>query len=178
MEIYSKLDTIPRGGVSDRLINGCMVLEGGAWRGLYSQGVLDALMMEDISLSTVIGVSAGAMSALNYVSGQIGRAPRFNLTYRHDTNYCGLGALKRDHGITGFHYLFEKMEEMETLNHTRFDDPNRRLVVTATDCLTGKQAYFEKGSCDIETAVRASATVPYVSLPVMIDGRPYLDGGI
>ena len=25
--------------------------------------------------------------------------------------------------------------------------------------------------------VQASATVPYVSLPVMIDGVPYLDGG-
>ncbi len=178
MKVYSKLDSIPRGNVSDRLINGCMVLEGGAWRGLYSQGALDALMQEDINLSTTIGVSAGAMSAINYVSGQIGRGPRFNLTYRHDSNYCGFGAMKRDHGVTGFHYLFEQMEEMEPMNHERFDDPNRRFVVTATDCLTGRQVYFEKGSCDIQTAVRASATVPYVSLPVMIEGRPYLDGGI
>ena len=56
-------------------------------------------------------------------------------------------------------------------------DPSRRLAVTATNLNTGKITYFEKGNCDIFRAVQASATVPFVSRPVMIDGELYLDGG-
>ena len=53
----------------------------------------------------------------------------------------------------------------------------RRLAVTATNLNSGKITYFEKGKCDLFRAVQASATLPYVSRPVMIDGEPYLDGG-
>ncbi|MCH4208097.1 MAG: patatin family protein [Solobacterium sp.] len=178
METYSKINEVPKGSAGDEIVPGCLVLEGGAWRGLYTQGVLDALMMNHINMQTTIGVSAGALSSLNYVSGQIGRGPRFNLAYRHDSNYCGVKAMKRDHGVTGFHYLYEKLDELEPFDHQAFDNPARRLCVTATDCDSGRQQYFEKGHCDIEEAVRASATVPYVSKPVIINGHRYLDGGI
>ena len=36
---------------------------------------------------------------------------------------------------------------------------------------------MEKGRCNLSAAVRASATVPFVSRPVVIKGVPYLDGG-
>ena len=79
-QTYSKIDKIPSGQASEKLIEGCLVLEGGAFRGLYTQGFLDAMMQNDLNLSCVIGVSAGALSGLNYVSGQIGRSARINLT--------------------------------------------------------------------------------------------------
>ena len=56
-------------------------------------------------------------------------------------------------------------------------DPSRRLAVSATNLLTGQAEYFEKGSCDLYRAIQASASVPYVTQPVMINGIPYLDGG-
>ena len=46
--IYSKIDSIPKGQASERLVEGCLVLEGGAFRGLYTQGFLDAMMENDI----------------------------------------------------------------------------------------------------------------------------------
>ena len=70
--IFRGLDQIPRGKASEDLIHGCLVLEGGAFRGLYTQGILDAMMLEDLNLDCVIGVSAGALSGVSYVSGQIG----------------------------------------------------------------------------------------------------------
>ena len=85
MEVYSKLDQIPCGIASNKTIDGCIVLEGGAFRGLYTAGVLDALMENDINLSCTIGVSAGAMNGVNYVAGNIGRTARINLKYRHDS---------------------------------------------------------------------------------------------
>ena len=46
------------------------------------------LMEAGINLSCTVGVSAGALNGMNYVSGQIGRSGRLNLTYRHDSRYA------------------------------------------------------------------------------------------
>ena len=50
------------------------VLEGGAMRGLYSAGVLDVFMQNDIFTDAIYGVSAGALFGINFKSKQIGRA--------------------------------------------------------------------------------------------------------
>ncbi len=176
-KIYSGLDRIPGGRATDTLTRGCLVLEGGGWKGLYTLGVLDAMMQQELNFTTVVGVSAGALSGLGYVAGQIGWGARIDLTYRHDNNYCGTGALKRDHGITGFSYLFHDILSAMPLDEARLMDPRRRLAVSATNMLTGQAEYFEKGACDLYLATQASASVPYVSRPVMIGGVPYLDGG-
>lgn len=179
MKTYTGLDDLPRGTASRTITKGLLVLEGGAWRGMYTQGVLDAMMEDDLNLSAVIGVSAGALSGLSYVSGQIGRSIHLNLLYRHDPNYFGRGAILKDHGVTGFSYLFGKMSEEWPLDEDRFYDPARRFVAVATNIDTGEAEYFEKGKCsDIFKAIQASATVPYVSEAVEIDGKRYLDGGI
>lgn len=176
-KVYSKIDSIPKGRASDKITGGCLVLEGGGWKGLYTVGVLDCLMLNDINLSSVVGVSAGALSAIGYLSGQIGWSARIDLTYRHDSDYCGIGALRRDHGITGFSYLFNDLLTKHPVDMERLMDPRRKFAVSATDMATGDTTYFEKGKCDLFKAVQASATVPYVSLPVKINDRYYLDGG-
>ena len=177
MKTYEKIDMLPAGRATDRITRGCLVLEGGGWKGLYTLGVLDYMMEQGINFSSVVGVSAGALSALGYVAGQIGWGAGIDLRYRHDRNYCGVGAFRRDRGITGFSYLFEDLLRMYPLDEERLNDPSRRLAVSATNLLTGEAEYFEKGSCDLFRAVQASASVPYVTRPVMIGGVPYLDGG-
>ena len=177
MKIYKDLDSLPSGRASDEITGGCLVLEGGGWKGLYTLGVLDALMEHGVNFSSVVGVSAGALSAIGYVTGQIGWGARIDLRYRHDRNYCGLGAFRRDHGITGFSYLFDDLLKRHPLDEARLRDPARRLAVSAANLLTGKADYFEKENREFFRAVQASASVPYVSRPVMIGGVPYLDGG-
>ena len=179
MKIYENVSELPQGTASDKIIPGCMVLEGGAWRGIYTQGALDCLMQQDINLQTTIGVSAGAMSGYSYVAGQIGRAGRINLTYRHDPRYVGLPALMANHGVTGFDFVFGEVDKLLPLDRKRFFDPARRFIAVATNCLDGKATYFDKDriGSGIFKAIQASATVPYVSKMVLIDGIPYLDGG-
>lgn len=176
-KIYRDLDKLPSGRADSSITDGCLVLEGGGWKGLYTVGVLDCMMLNGINISSVIGVSAGALSSVGYISGQIGWSARIDLTYRHDINYCGFGAILRDHGVTGFTYLFNDITKALPLDEERLMSPDRKLAVTATNLLTGKITYFQKGKCDLFRAIQASATVPYVSMPVMINGVPYLDGG-
>ena len=175
--VYDRVDEIPSGMAHGGITPGCLVLEGGGWKGIYTLGVIDCMLQNGLNLSSVVGVSAGALSAYGYTAGQIGWGARIDLTHRHDRNYCGLGALVRDHGITGFSYLFHDLMRKYPVNQTRLMDPSRRMAVSATNMLTGEAEYFEKGSCDLQKAVQASATVPFISAPVMMGGVPYLDGG-
>ena len=175
--VYSGINRLPAGKASPTLTEGCLVLEGGAFRGLYTQGFLDAMMTEDLNLDCVIGVSAGALGGMNYVSGQIGRSARVNLSYRHDSRYVGAEALVHAHSILDVGFLTEDRGLFEPLDLEAFNRPERRFVAVATNCRTGEAAYFEKGKCtDIMKGIRASATMPYISPMVMIDGTPYLDG--
>ncbi|MCU6762705.1 NTE family protein rssA [uncultured Roseburia sp.] len=178
MKKYSGIDELPFGQAEGDIIKGCLVLEGGAFRGLYTGGVLDALMVHGIQLECVAGVSAGALNGYNYISGQIGRASRFNLGHRHDPDYVGLPAFRRNHGLFGFDIVFDDERNGEPLNKEKFMDPGRRFIAVATDCRTGKPVYFENGKCgDIFAAIQASASMPVISKMVEADGIPCLDGG-
>lgn len=177
-KVFSGLDTLPQGKAVGGITKGCIVLEGGAFRGLYSAGVLDALMQAGINMECTIGVSAGAMNGMSYVSGQVGRSARINLKYRHDRRYVGIRALKNNRGIIGFDFLFQGLEDREALATEDFFRTDKRFIAVATDCQSGQPAYFEKGKCnDIFQAVRASASMPYCSEMVWLDDIPYLDGG-
>lgn len=177
--VYPGLASIPSGRAKNWLVPGCLVLEGGAFRGTYTAGVLDALMQADINLQTTIGVSAGALVGLNYVSGQIGRSGRMNLLFRHDDRYVGLSAMKNNKGVIGFDFMFRNdLEGIEAFDMERLLRPERRFLAVASSLKTGKEVYFEAGKCeDILLACQASASMPYVSKAIQIGEDLYLDGG-
>lgn len=56
IKVYSKVKQLPAGQASENLIEGCLVLEGGAFRGLYTQGFLEAMLM---------GLTSGEVVALS-----------------------------------------------------------------------------------------------------------------
>jgi NTE family protein len=57
--------------------------------------------------------------------------------------------------------------------------PDRSLLLTAVDAVTGEVAVFTKDSgVDLADAVSASCAVPGVWPPVTIDGHRYIDGGV
>ena len=175
---YSGLKDLPSGHADDSVTAGCIVLEGGAFRGVYTSGVLDALMQAGLNFQCTVGVSAGSMNGMNYVSGQIGRSARINLRYRHDKHYVGLRALLKNRGIIGFDFVFGHMEGVPEFDQQRFSDPRRSYYAVVTNLNTGQPEFIGKDSgASIYQAVRASASMPYISRPVMIRQQPCLDGG-
>lgn len=175
---WSGIDSVKLSSAPDTIVPGCIVLEGGSFRGCYTSGVLDVLMENGINLQTTIGTSAGALNGYNYVAGEIGRAAKINLGYRHDRRYMGPRTLAKNRGVVGFDFLLNEVEEEIPFNRERFEDPNRRFLVTVTNCETGQVRYCEKGiTPDFQKAVQASASMPFVSDMVEVDGVPCLDGG-
>ena len=177
-QVFSGWYTLPAGRASDVLTPGCIVLEGGAFRGLYTSGVLDALMEADLNFQCTVGVSAGAMNGMNYASGQIGRSARINLRYRHDPRYVGLHAVRRNHGLIGFDFVFGHMDDIPDFDMKRFSQPEREFYAVVTNVHTAQPAYLGKDfGGSIFQAVRASASMPYISRPVTLRQQQYLDGG-
>ena len=175
---WSHIDKIPYRRASKDITECCFVLEGGAFRGVYGEGVTDYLMYKGINPSCIIGESAGALYGLNMLAGQIGRAARINLTFRHDSEYVGAKAIRKNKGIFGFDFAFNTYNDIEPIDEERMNSGLQRFVCVATRLRDGKPVYFEYGKCpDINIAIQASASMPFFSKPVVIDGQKYLDGG-
>lgn len=178
VKVYSKINEIPNKKASRQLTHGCLVLEGGAFRGVYTQGVLDVLMENDINFDCVIGTSAGALGAISYVSGQIGRSARCNLQYRHDSRFIGIEGFHRAHSLINIDFLLDDMNDVDPLDIKRFNNPKRRYIAVCTDTDNGKTLYFEKGKChELFEAAKASASMPFISKKVKVEGYYCLDGG-
>ena len=84
-----------------------LVLEGGAMRGMYTAGVLDVMLQKGIKVDCVVGVSAGALFGVNFLSGQKGRVIRYNKRFNSDKNYIGFRPLLREGNIVSTKYAYE-----------------------------------------------------------------------
>ena len=70
-----------------------LVMEGGAMRGLFTAGVIDVFLENDIEFSAAVGVSAGAAFGCNFKSRQNGRVLRYNKRFCNDKRYCSFESL-------------------------------------------------------------------------------------
>ena len=88
-----------------------LILEGGALRSLYTSGVLDVLMKYNVEANTVMGVSAGALTGMNYISKQPKRTAKINIENCDNSRYIGMKALRKEGGIIGYNYLFDDLSQ-------------------------------------------------------------------
>lgn len=157
-----------------------LILEGGALRSVYAAGVLDVFMESKIDFEYVIGVSAGALNAGNYISGQIGRSAKVNIDYVRDPRYIGLSHLLKEGSIFNFDFLFgEPTKEWMPYNENALINSQKRYIVGATNCITGEQEFFEHYTYkELIEVLTASSTLPILSKLAYINGVPYIDGGV
>jgi len=106
------------------MINATIVLEGGATRGVFTSGVLDYLMEQDTYLSHVIGVSAGACNAVDYVSKQIGRTRNCMIVEDKEYNYHNnLRDFMREKSLLDMDMVFDKYPKSFHLISKHFRNP-------------------------------------------------------
>ncbi|MGL5436717.1 MAG: patatin-like phospholipase family protein [Lachnospiraceae bacterium] len=162
------------------MIKAAIVLEGGSLRGLFTSGVLDVLVEEEMECSYVNGVSAGSMNGMNYISKQTGRTLKINTEYLHDKRYLSFENMVKNRQIFNFEFLFGELStELIPFDFDAFYQSPQTFEVVATRCRTGAPEYFEKSTCsDMMAAVEASSSIPVMSKMMTIDGKKYLDGGV
>lgn len=158
-----------------------LVLEGGAMRGLFSAGVLDVLMENDIHFDGGIGVSAGATFGCNLKSEQRGRVLRYSLKYCKDWHYCSFRSLFLTGNLYNEEFAYRKVpQELDVFDTERFQKNPMEFYVVATDAKTGNPLYhkcFDGTERDLKW-IQGSASIPAFAKPVHVDGFMLFDGGI
>ena len=158
-----------------------LVLEGGAMRGLFTAGVIDVFMENEIMFDAAVGVSAGAAFGCNYKSGQIRRAIRYNTRFCKDKRYCSVGSLIKTGDMFGGEFCYHTIpDKLDIVDVEAFNNSPMDFWVVCTDINTGKAVYHKCGriSYDELEWIRASASMPLAARIVEVGGHKLLDGGI
>lgn len=157
-----------------------LVLEGGTFRPIFSSGVMDALLKEDVLLPYCIGVSAGISDAYSYISRQIGRNLQIVEAYRNDGRYLGARNLLRCRSVFGLDFVFDEIpNRLIPFDMKTFLSYTGRFVVGVTNARTGKSEYLN-GLIDDNrfAASRATCAMPLLFPSIRINGQKYYDGGV
>ena len=159
-----------------------LILEGGGMKSLYTAGVLDVLMENNIETDIAVGVSAGALFGINYKSKQIGRVLRYNLDYPATSETLGFKSLiKTGNLMNKDFYFYELPYKLDVMDADTYHSCKTRFFAVVTNLETGLAEYKEIDNLfndDCVEYLRASGSLPFLSKPVYINGVPYLDGGV
>ena len=157
-----------------------LVLEGGALRGLYTAGVLDCFLKNNIQVDGVYASSAGAMFGINYISKQQGRVLRFVKKLSSDKRYMGFKSYLTTGNIINKDYSYYKLPMYEDpFDELTFQKNYIPFYASLTNVETGQAEYKEilNTQKDVEY-LRASSSMPFLSKIVKIKSKKYLDGGL
>lgn len=158
-----------------------LVLEGGGMRGLFSAGVLDALLeLKELSVNGIVGVSSGALFGVNYVSKQKERAVRYNKKYADDKRYMGLHSwITTGNAVNKDFAFYELPYKLDVFDNEAFKKAETDFYVVMTNVESGKAEYvLIKDAFAQMEYLRATSALPFASKIIEINGKKYLDGGI
>lgn len=157
-----------------------LVLEGGAMRGMYTAGVLDVFLDNNIEVDGIVGVSAGVLFGVNYLSKQKGRVIRYNKKYCKDKRYMGIHSLLTTGNIINKDFSFYELPfKLDIFDEETFKKSKTDFYATITNVETGKAEYVKiENTAEQMELFRATSAMPFVSKIVEYEGKKYLDGGI
>ena len=157
-----------------------LVLEGGAMRGLFTAGVLDIFLDNNVEVTDVVGVSAGTLFGVNYVSKQRGRALRYNLKYINDKRYMNVKSWVRTGNLINKDFTYYKLPfQLDVFDNKTFKESPINFFATVTNIETGEAEFIkiEDAYKQMET-LRATSALPFISEIIEVGDKKYLDGGI
>lgn len=157
-----------------------LVLEGGGMRGLYTAGVMDIMIDHQLVPDVICATSAGVTFGLNLPSRQRGRVLRYNLQHIGNPDFISLRSLLRTGNMVNAEFAYDRLPRvLDPFDEAAFEASPTAFYATVTNVLTGQAEYMPITDCfrDMDI-VRASASLPFLSRKVYINGVPYLDGGL
>ncbi|MBR5090881.1 MAG: patatin family protein [Ruminiclostridium sp.] len=159
-----------------------LVLEGGASRTIFTCGILDALLDNDIYINYVAGASAGISYGVSYLSKQPRRNHNITANFMHDKRYMGMrNMFKRDNrSYYGLDFVFEEIpSRLLPYDFEEYRRSGENGFGAVTNIETGKTEYMRVKADDRKwTVLRASCALPILFRPIKINGSYYMDGGI
>lgn len=151
-----------------------LALGGGAARGFAHVGVIQVLEEAGIRPDLVVGTSAGSLVGAIYASGKTGAQLQQVAESMEEAAFTDWTLPLFSRGVFRGEALARYVSNQ--VNGRTIESMSIPLGIVATDLQSGQGVLFRQG--DVGIAVRASSAVPAVFLPVRINGKEYVDGGL
>lgn len=159
-----------------------LVLEGGAFRTIFSSGVCDAFLDAGLPMPDyTVGVSAGMAYGVSYLSRQKRRNLKLLMHYANDRRYMGLRNWinPRNRCYFGLEFAYQTIpNRLVPFDYDTFAAYPGLAEAVVTDLTSGRAAYLQVPRRDDKfLLLQATCAIPLLFPPIVIDGVPYLDGG-
>ena len=149
-----------------------IALSGGGVRGFAHLGVLKALNEKGIYPEIISGTSAGALAGIFYADGY-SPEESFEIFY-HNSLFHFTQLSIPNKGLLSMEKVSKILKK--TIRAKTFEELEIPLYVAAANLNDGEIEYFHQGS--IIDKVIASASIPVLFKPQIIDGNTFVDGGV
>lgn len=159
-----------------------LVLEGGGNRTIFTSGILDAMIDNNIRADYIIGASAGIAYGVNYASWQKGRTLEIFNKYTNDKRNTGFRHWlnRNNRSFFNLDFNYNKIpNELVPFDYETFKNFPGEVEAIVTNINSGKAEYHNVPYDDKNfQLLRATCALPLAFPPIIIDGKEYMDGAL
>lgn len=156
-----------------------LVVEGGAMRGIFAAGVLDAFLEENHDdYNFVMGVSAGASNLIGYLAKQPKRSYRVITELATQKRFFDPMRFVKGGNLIDVQWLFDESNRRFPFDHEKMFS-STPFLAAATNIETGDADYYQVTAQNFSKAIEATTALPiaYKQTPCFSSGC-YTDGGV
>ncbi|MEM7109010.1 MAG: patatin-like phospholipase family protein [Bacteroidota bacterium] len=151
-----------------------LVLSSGGARGVAHIGVIEALEEQGYTISAIAGSSMGAVIGGVYAAGRLPAYKKWMCELDKLDVFKLLDFTLSTQGFVRGERVFNEMKKF--IDDQNIEKLNIPFKAIATDLVNKKEVVFDKGS--LYVALRASAAIPSVLKPSIINDIELVDGGV
>lgn len=149
-----------------------VALSGGGAKGIAHLGALKAFEEHGLHIDVLSGVSAGAIIAALYADGHT--TDEICKFIKDNNIYSSVSpTMPKKGGFTNMNAFKHRLGQI--LKAKTFDQLHYPIFINATELNSGQNVYFSEGK--LLDCIIASASVPIIFTPTVINGKSYVDGG-
>ena len=160
--------------------NKALVVEGGAMRGIFATGVLDAFIQANYQpFNQCYGVSAGATNIAAYLCAQYKRNHAVITDYSCRPEFIDFVRFIKGGHLFDLDWLWQETIRDIRLDLDTFEKQASEFYIVTTNIQTGQAEYLKANAVHLEEQLKASCALPiaYREFPV-INNLQLTDGGV
>jgi len=157
-----------------------LIVEGGAMRGIFASGVLDAFVeSHHYPFDFVMGVSAGATNLVSYLSEQPRRSHHIITELACSSDFLDPLRFVKGGDLVDVRWLWRTSRYRFPLDLDTFSTCRIPFYAVITEVATGAAVYLPVRPENMDEVLTATCALPVVQHETpCVEGRPMADGGI
>ncbi len=157
-----------------------LVVEGGAMRGIFSAGILDAFIEHNFNpFDICIGVSAGANNITSFLSEMYQRSYKVYTDYNLRKEFISWKKFLKGGHFLDLDWLWDITIKEIPLDTNKIINSKSEFYIGVTEVKSGKIKYIKPNEENIEETLKASSCIPvFYRNFIKLNDEFYVDGGI